>query len=83
MPAEKGLAERVRRLVRRPPSVRKLVIVYDKRDAPPWTCELTVDGVLIAVRAGRTLQEAVTGVVEADRRQSQRRATRSRDALDC
>lgn len=65
MPPEKSLAVRLTRLLRRRTELRKLVLVYDARDQPPWTCELTIDGRMVAIRSGTTLQAAVSAVSDA------------------
>lgn len=72
MGVEKSFVERVRRVLRHPPEVRKLTLVYDKREQPPWTCELQIDGRVLALRAGASMQEAITGVVDAERRHAER-----------
>lgn len=43
---------------------RRLVLVYDTRDQPAWTCELEIDGRLIALRCGANLQAAITSVAD-------------------
>lgn len=46
--------------------LRKLELVFDERDRPlPYTAELRVDGRLVGIRSGKTLQEAITLVKDA------------------
>lgn len=46
---------------------RVVKLAYDKRDAPqPWSAELYADGRLVGIRAGRTLQDAITAVQSID-----------------
>jgi hypothetical protein len=75
VPVEKSFAERLRRLLRQPPAPRKLTLVYDRRDQPPWTAELEIDGRRVALRAGATLQQAITAVVAAERAHAERPPT--------
>lgn len=42
-------------------------IVRDERDKPPWTVELLVDRRTLVVRAGATLQSALTAALDAPR----------------
>jgi hypothetical protein len=66
VPVEKSFSERVRKMLRHPAEARKLTLVYDKRDAPPWTAELEINGRLVALRAGVTLQAAISAVIAAE-----------------
>lgn len=44
---------------------RQMRLAYDKRDKPPWTAELYIDGKLVSLRAGKSLQAAITAVQRA------------------
>lgn len=53
---------------------RRVVLVFDDRDDPPWTAELVVENRVLAVRFGATLQEAVTLIGLADTQSAAERA---------
>jgi hypothetical protein len=54
---------------------RQVVITFDKRDKPPWTAELHIDGKLVGLRAAASLTDAISKVQATDPRKVRRRAS--------
>ena len=63
------MANRVRDLVRGAlgGGARTVSITYDRRDKPPWTAELQVNGKTKHLRSGDTMEHALMRLSEAAR----------------